>query len=781
MKLAYIATYPPRACGIGTFTQNLIKAVRTNDSGAKLSNSSRVFAMTDRNEDGDYPSVVSYCIEDQNQGSYLEAAALLNQSDMDLVVLQHEYGIFGGQDGAYVLSLLDELQKPAVATFHTVLKNPSQSQEFVLHSIASKVGKVVVMSHLAKQLLQDVYKVPEAKIAIIEHGVPECKTASRPELRSKLGFEGRRILFTFGLIGRSKGLETVINALPAIVEAYPETLYVVLGKTHPGIVRESGEEYREYLLDLAQQKGVADNLLFVNEFAEEDVLWEYLRTCDIYLTPYLNEAQITSGTLSYAIGAGAAVVSTPYWHAQELLKEGRGQLFDFRNEEALADIVLDLFGNDDKLENMRSLAAQYGKNLKWSLIGKQYLNLFQQVVGEKIIISEKNLKDIANLPPISFKHLRTMTDDTGILQHAKYSLPNRNEGYCLDDNARALIAVLSGRKQHQSQWHDQAAGTYLSFIYHCQNEDGQFKNFMGYDRQFLESVGSEDSFGRGVYAVGYAIENPLNGGFYALAMEIFQRALPHCSQLQSLRAIAFSILGITSYLKKNSSDENMLNLLHQLRAKLCSGFEAHAEEDWQWFEPYMTYCNAILPLALFHSLEYLPDDAVLETAMKSTRFLEETSLSEGFCRPVGCNNFYQKGGECAIFDQQPVDVLSNVLLFLQAYKVTGEHEFFEKALLCNAWFYGKNELRLSLYDAQTGGCCDGLTATGVNQNQGAESTLAYLLCRLAVEAAQAKLNLRVKSIVPLNGSKPNLEKVVALKKSEEWEPGKKIRIVANLR
>ncbi|MBK9013980.1 MAG: glycosyltransferase family 4 protein [Saprospiraceae bacterium] len=780
MKLAYVATYPPRACGIGTFTQNLIKAVCANDGGAKLSNSTRVFAMTDGNEAGAYPSAVSFCIEDQNQGSYLAAAALLNESDVDLVVLQHEYGIFGGQDGAYVLTLLDELQKPAVATFHTVLKDPSRSQEFVLHSIASKVGKVVVMSHLAKQLLQEVYKVPKDKIAIIEHGVPECKTASRLELRSKLGFEGRRILFTFGLIGRSKGLETVINALPAIVAVRPETLYVVLGKTHPGIVRESGEEYREYLLDLAQQKGVADNLLFVNEFAEESVLWEYLRACDIYLTPYLNEAQITSGTLSYAIGAGAAVVSTPYWHAQELLKDGRGQFFDFRNDETLAEILLDLFGNDEKLENMRSLAAQYGKNLKWSLIGKQYLKLFQQMVREKKIVLAKNLKDIANLPPINFKHLQTMTDDTGILQHAKYSLPNRNEGYCLDDNARALIAVLSGRKQHPNIWLDQAAGTYLSFIYHCQNEDGQFKNFMGYDRQFLESVGSEDAFGRGICAVGYAIENPLNGGFYSLAMEIFKRALPHCSQLQSLRAIAFSILGISSYLKKNSSDENMLNLLHLLRSKLCYGFEAHSTEDWHWFEPYMTYCNAILPLALFHSLEYLPDTAVLETAMQSTRFLEKTSLSEGFCRPVGCNNFYQKGSECAVFDQQPMDVLSNVLLFPQAYKVTGKQEFFEKALLCNAWFYGKNELRLSLYDAETGGCCDGLTATGVNQNQGAESTLAYLLCSLAVEAAQAKHNRRGKAIMSPKGSKSSKEKVFALKKSEDWEPGKKIRIVANL-
>lgn len=291
MKIAYVATYPPRACGIGTFTQNLIRAVYSNDPGRRLSEKAKVFVMSDTACAERYPEEVSFCISDQNQASYLAAAAMLNESDMDIVVVQHEYGIFGGQDGAYILSLLDELEKPAVVTFHTILKTPSRGQHFVLHSIASKVSKVVVMTHLAKQMLQEIYKIPADKIAIIEHGVPTCETAGRYELRSKFKFTDRRILFTFGLIGRSKGLETVINALPAIVEKYPDTLYVVLGKTHPSIVRNSGEEYREYLIDLAQQKGVADNLLFINEFAEEQDLWEYLKACDIYLTPYLNEPQ----------------------------------------------------------------------------------------------------------------------------------------------------------------------------------------------------------------------------------------------------------------------------------------------------------------------------------------------------------------------------------------------------------------------------------------------------------------------------------------------------------
>lgn len=739
-----------------------------------------VLTMSDTACEEKYPPEVKFCISEQHQASYLEAAAMLNESDIDLVMLEHEYGIFGGQDGAYILSLLDELEKPAVATFHTVLKTPSRGQHFVLRSIAAKVSKVVVMSRLAKQMLQDIYKIPSEKIAIIEHGVPNCETANRATLRENLNFENRRILFTFGLIGRSKGLETVINALPAIVEKYPETLYVVLGKTHPGILRHSGEEYREYLLDLAQQKGVANNLLFINEFASEQALWEYLRACDIYLTPYLNEAQITSGTLSYAVGAGAAVVSTPYWHAQELLEDGRGQFFEFRNSDALASVLLDLFDNEEKLGEMRAKAAAYGQNLKWNLIGKQYLDLFRQVVKQDVALLDKQLSLTSDLPAINFKHVRTMTDDTGILQHAKFALPNRHEGYCLDDNARALIAVLLGRKHSPSEWLDQAAGIYLSFIYHCQREDGQFRNFMGYNRNFLESIGSEDSFGRAMWSVGYALSHPVNGGFQALAKEIFDRALPHIRNLGSLRAIAFSILGISNYLKRNPSDENMLDLLHQLRTKLCDAFNANVDGDWQWFEPYLTYCNGILPLALFHSLEHIPDEAVQEITVKATQFLEQATLSTGYCRPVGCNNFYQKGQECPIFDQQPVDVLAKVLLFLQAYKVTGEEHYFEKALLCNAWFFGKNELRLSLYDPETGGCCDGLTETGVNHNQGAESTLAYVLCSLAVDSALARHNHRTQHRVGIG--QPNRfaqQLVVALQKNGNGTPTKQLAWAAN--
>lgn len=738
MKIAYVGTYPPRACGIGTFTQNLVRAVFSNQSANRLGDVAEVLALSNCEDEEAYPAEISLCISDQNRESYLAAAAYLNDSAVDVVVLQHEYGIFGGQDGAFVLSLLDELEKPSVAVFHTVLKTPSYGQKFVLQRVAAKVNRVVVMSRMAKQFLHEIYKLPAHKVVVIEHGVPNIQTESREVLRRKLGFDGRRVLFTFGLLGRGKGIETVIHSLPGIVEQFPETRYVVLGKTHPAILRQSGEEYREYLLDLAAQKGVADNLQFVNSFAEEQALWEYLQACDVYLTPYLSEAQITSGTLSYAIGAGAAAVSTPYWHAQELLAEGRGQLFDFRNSEQLAQIVVSLFNHPENLKTMRSAAAEYGKKLKWNLIGKQYLHLFRQVLDEKLETMNDKQKLEMSLPPITFKHLRTLTDGTGILQHAKFSLPNRHEGYCLDDNARALIAALMGRHLHPGIWLENAANTYLSFIYHCQREDGLFRNFMGYDRRFLEKVGSEDSFGRAVWSVGYAMAHPLNGAFYSLAKEIFDRATPQLPAIQSPRSIAFAMMGIYHALRRNPGDENLLNLMHELRMRLCDFYHACSDASWRWFEDCFTYCNGILPLALFHSLELMPDETVQEVALESTRFLEEVTLADGFCRPIGCESFYSKGEERSVFDQQPVDVYAKVLLFLQAWRVTGKERFYKNALLCNSWFYGKNELRLPLYDTETGGCCDGLTATGVNQNQGAESTLACLIARLAIEEAMLR-------------------------------------------
>ncbi|MEK7256026.1 MAG: glycosyltransferase family 4 protein, partial [Bacteroidota bacterium] len=709
MKVAYIGTYPPRKCGIGTFTQNLVRAVFTNQFANDLSQAAEVLALSECEAGEAYPAEVSLCISDQDRESFLAASAYLNDCNADVVVLQHEYGIFGGQDGAFVLSLLDELEKPSVAIFHTVLKSPSYGQKFVLQRVAAKVNRVVVMTRMAKQFLHEIYKLPEHKVVVIEHGVPNIQTESREVLRQKLGFKGHRVLFTFGLLGRGKGIETVINALPGIVEQFPETRYVVLGKTHPANLRHAGEEYREYLLDLAAQKGVADNVQFINSFAEEQELWEHLQACDVYLTPYVNEAQITSGTLAYAIGAGAAIVSTPFWHAQELLAEDRGQLFDFRHSEQLAQIVTDLFNQPEKLETMRSQAAAYGKKLKWNLIGKQYLHLFQQVLEEKIETMNDKHKLEMSLPPVNFKHVHTLTDSTGILQHAKFSLPNRHEGYCLDDNARALIAVLMGRKLNPGIWLENAANTYLGFIYHCQREDGLFRNFMSYDRRFLEIVGSEDSFGRAVWSVGYAMAHPVNGGFYSLAKEIFDRATPQLSTIQSPRSIAFAMMGIYHALQRNPGDENLLNLMHELRMRLCDLYHSCSDASWRWFEDCFTYSNGIMPLALFHSLEIMPEESVQQVAKESTRFLEEVTLADGFCRPIGCESFYSKGEERSVFDQQPVDVYAKVLLFLQAWKVTGKERFYKNALLCNSWFYGKNELHLLRYDPETGGCCVGST------------------------------------------------------------------------
>ncbi len=755
MKISFIATYPPRTCGIATFTQNLFRSVAKNGDQLISKIKTNVVAITDKPDDYLYPPEVSISLQADCHKSYYRVAEELNRN-ADLVVLQHEYGIYGGQDGAYILSLLESLQVPAVATLHTVLKNPSSSQKHVLQQLGKLTRKLIVMSRLAKQFLEEIYQIPSDKIAIIEHGVPDFPLSERSLLRKKLGFEKRKVLFTFGLLGRGKGIETAINALPAIVKKHPETLYIVLGKTHPGILRENGEEYREHLLDLAKQKGVEENVQFINAFADEAELWDFLQACDVYVVPYLNEAQITSGTLSYAVGAGAAVVSTPFWHAQELLEEDRGRLFDFRNSDQLATILNELLDQPEAMLNLRSKAHNYGKHLRWHLVGKQYLNLFRQIIAAQDTAKLKQEKHLSEYPQLNLQHLKHLTDDTGILQHAKYGIPNRFEGYCLDDNARALIAAIMGSRGKVSKWHQKAATTYLSYIHHCQNEDGTFRNFMSFDRQFLDEKGSEDSFGRALWALGYTIAYD-HHGLDGPALEIFRNALPQLEAVKSPRSWAFSILGIYYFLKKHPQDEHLLNLLHQIKGRLCNLYKANREAGWHWFEGFLTYCNGMLPLSLFCSLELMPDEETEKIALESTAFLEGLTMINGYCHPIGCEKFYYKNQERSLYDQQPVDVMVNVMLFLQAHRVTGKYHFFQQALICMDWFHGKNSLHLPLYNAETGGCWDGLTPSGVNQNQGAESTLSYIIARQAMDrvlAAKAGMHLnngKSSALTPQNG------------------------------
>jgi len=738
MRIAYISTYPPRECGIATFNQNLVRAVNANFTGEDaLTQSGFVVAMNDSEKlkDYEYPEEVKFTIRQDNQKDYIRAANYLNTSNADVCILEHEFGIYGGESGIYILPLINRLEKPLVTVLHTVLREPSFVQKIIMREIADQSSKVIVMSKRAVEFLTDIYEIPADKIQIIEHGVPDLEASEINEIKKLVPFKNKKVLFTFGLISRNKGLETVINALPAIVKHHPDVMYVILGNTHPGVLKNNGEEYRDSLKRLAAQLGVSKHLTFINKFVSEEELFQYLTAIDIYITPYLNEAQITSGTLSYAVGAGAAVVSTPYWHAQELLANDRGRLFDFKDHEQLSAIVNDLFGNPDSLKQLKRNAYDYGLHTRYPKIGAEYIKVAQEAsakhdVNDKIL--QSTIVDPEIMPRFSLEHVLRLTDDTGIVQHAKFGIPNLKEGYCLDDNARALIMALMAYQRNKSPEALKLLPIYLSYIHYMQTEDGNFRNFLSFSRQYLDEVGSEDSFGRTIWALGYLINCATNNSYREFAVEIFHKAVQQFKNLTHLRGQANTIIGIALYLKVFPGDDGLIQELKNLTQPLMDAYEALSDDEWHWFEDVMTYDNAILPLALMHSTEITGDANVKRVALESMDFLDKATLANGYLSPVGNEGWYRKGGKFPEYDQQAIETMAMVLMNFQAYQLWHKPEYIEKMFTCYMWFLGENSLRAPLYDHETKGCCDGILPTGINRNQGAESTLAYLVSHLTV-------------------------------------------------
>src|SRR3989339_809935 len=546
MKIAYIGTYPPRECGIGTFTMNLYNSMAMNPVCRQAGNKTTevsierfVIALNDHEQTYNYPEEVKLTIRQEHQRDYLGAVKFINLSGADICVLEHEFGIYGGQNGIYILPLLHRLEIPLIVTLHTIVKTPSYNEKAVLQEICRMAHKVVVMSHRAIEFLTSIYNVDKDKIAFIEHGVPDIQY-NQEQSKKEFKLENKKILLTFGIISRNKGIETVIKALPKVIEKYPEVLYMVLGKTHPNVLRHSGEEYRNYLQRLIKSLNLDNHVFFMNEFVNQKELFKYLSASDIYITPYLNEAQITSGTLSYAIGVGSAVISTPYWHASELLADGRGRLFNFNDSEELSMIFMDLLDHPEALKNLRKKAYDYGKTITWPKSGGKYIELVEQILATKpeVLVKKETSLDPLILPPFSLDHIKRMTDDTGIIQHAKFGIPNLKEGYCLDDNARALLMALMAYKQKKDTLAFDLAPIYLSYIHYMQNKDGTFRNFLSFSRNFLDEVGSEDSFGRTIWALGYLLANAPNDAYYRTGKLIFFDASPNFEKLKSIRGIA---------------------------------------------------------------------------------------------------------------------------------------------------------------------------------------------------------------------------------------------------
>ena len=733
MKLAYIGTYPPRECGIGTFTKNLVRSMVSDNGAETKANEAFVVALNDHEQVYAYPEEVKLIIEQEQQGDYLEAANFINLSGADLCILEHEFGIFGGQNGVYILPLLHRLEIPIVVTLHTVLNTPSYNEKAVLKEICKMAAKIVVMSHKAIGFLTTIYDVPKEKIAFIEHGVPDIQF-NQAQSKKEFRLEDKKVLLTFGFIGRNKGIETVIKALPKIIEEYPDVLYMVLGKTHPNVLRHSGEEYRNYLHRLTKSLNLGDHVMFLNEFIDQRQLFKYLSASDIYITPYLNEAQITSGTLSYAMGVGCAVISTPYWHATELLADDRGRLFNFNNSDELAGIFKELLDNPEQLKNLQAKAHEYGRKITWPKIGEKYIALAESILAEtrEEIVKKETIVDPLLLPPFSLAHIKRLTDDTGIIQHAKFGIPNLKEGYCLDDNARALLMVLIAYRQKKDALALELSPIYMSYIHYMQNKDGTFRNFLSFNRNFLDEVGSEDSFGRTIWALGYLLGNAPNDAYYQTGKLVFFDAAPNFEKLKSIRSIANTMIGISYYLRSNPSDDVMTERLRNFANKMIKQYEDNSTSEWKWFEPLLAYDNGILPLALLHSAEILNDDKITKVAIDTMDFLTGITLKDGYLSIIGNKEWYRKDGTRSMFAQQPIDALAMILMYHQAFHLTKDKEYLNKLYTSFMWFLGENDLRMSLYDFETKGCCDGFENYGVNRNQGAESSLAYLISHLTV-------------------------------------------------
>lgn len=749
MNLTYISTYPPRECGLASFNKNIIHAINSNTRSMQLAENNNSVVAIDAGKEKvcRYPEEVKFIIKQYSQEDYSRAADFINSSDADCCILQHEFGIYGGDNGVYVLSLVNQLEKPLIAIFHTVLRKPSYQQKIILQSIAHRADRIVVMGKIAVNLLREIYDIPVAKICYVQHGAPDIDTPVENPFKTDPLFKNRRVLLTFGLISRNKGLETVIKALPNIVKKHPDILYVILGTTHPDILKSSGEEYREYLIQLAKELKVNDHLVFINRYVTEEELINYLSSADIYVSPYLNEAQITSGTLAYAIGAGAAVVATPYWHATEILSDGRGRLFDFKDDSGLTMVINGLLDNPDKLRSIRENAYAYGLNLRWPVIGKQYVNIIKNAV-ECPDISQRIFNSFIDpeiMPEFDLSYIKQLTDHTGVIQHAKYGIPNWKEGYCVDDNSRALIMSLMAIELGYKEAFE-LVPVYMSFLLYMQNDNGYFRNFLSYQKEYLDEKGSEDAFGRAIWALGYLIGHAPEGSYSKLGVELFHRAYPNFKDLVHLRGAANAIIGISYYLKVCPSDYATWDVLDHLTSMLMNAFKMLQGKNWQWFEDCLTYDNAILPLALFHSAEVTRDQNVMKIALESMNFLEKATLNSKCFNPVGNNGWYTRDGKMPSYDQQAIDSMAMVLMYTQVYRMTNDRQYLEKLFAVYAWFLGRNSLCMPVYNSETKGCYDGLHPQGINQNQGAESTLAYLIAHLSV--------LEAFKVNPANAPKP---------------------------
>jgi len=736
-RIAVVGNYLPRRCGIATFTTDLCDALHAGYGTAEL----LALPVNDTEDGYDYPARVRFELLEDDLASYRQAADFLNFSNVDLVCLQHEYGIFGGPAGAHILELLRRLQMPVVTTLHTVLRDPNPDQRAVMDEIATLSDRLIVMSQHSAEILQEVFHVPIDKIDLIPHGIPDLPFTDPSFYKDGFGTEGKNVLLTFGLLSPNKGIENVIKALPKILSRHGNVVYMVSGVTHPHILRREGDEYRTYLQNLARDLGVEDRVMFRNRFVSAQELVELIGAADIYITPYKHKEQVVSGTLAYALSAGKAIISTPYLHAIELLDGERGVLVPFDDPEAIAEKTIALLDDETGRHAMRKRAYLYARDMVWTRVAQKYMQSFERIYNERLrkpratFSAQNTEKALGRLSPVNLDHLYRMTDHTGILEHAVFVVPNYPEGYTTDDNARALIVttlleVFGVRVPAGSA---DLASRYLAFLWYAFDPSTKrFRNCLSYERQWQEPEGSEDSHGRAIWGLGTVLGRSKYAGLRGTAGRLFELAVPAAIEFKSPRACAFALLGLQEYLDSFPGDRSALSASDALANRLLNSYRSNRSDDWKWFESGLAYSNARLPQALMRAGARSGNEEMVSAGLDALEWLVAVQRCEvkGHFVPIGSQGFYSKTTEKARFDQQPVEACAVVSACLQAYRSTGKSRWRKEAWSAFNWFLGDNDLQIALYDPATGGCRDGLHPDRANENQGAESTLSFLMALL---------------------------------------------------
>jgi len=731
-RVVFISTFPPRKCGIATFTADLIE-----NAGAAAAGQFAPLVVTMRSDESlKYSDPVKFEIRQNVRRDYICAADYINFSHVDLVSVQHEFGLFGGEAGSYLSLLLKRLKAPVITTLHTVLDAPMPDYFKSMTDVCACSDLVVTMNERGVDMLEEIYGIDRRKVRLIPHGIPDLPFVDSNYYKHKFGLEGKRTILTFGLINKNKGVEVMLRAMPKIIETDPDVMYIVLGMTHPLVLKHEGESYRFSLQQIVKDLHLEDHVIFHNRFVDDAELHNFLCAADIYVTPYLSREQLTSGTLAFAVGTGKAVVSTPYWAATELLADGRGKLVPFGDSQKLAEEITALLRDDELFYSLRGKAYDYSRSKTWPRIGQIYWELFNQtepplhVTGRSALTAAETLSSI-EVPEPALDHLIKLTDDTGLYQHAKFTIPNRAHGYCTDDNARGLIAMVKYYSQYPTAQALRLLDIYLSFVMYAQNPGGSIKNFMDFDRTWWENEPAHDAFGRVLWALGTLMAHAPAPAYLSIAKDCFDRGVNQI-QKQHPRGMAYAVLGMCDYLQQFPGASDIKRELALAANGLIRQYEENNYPDWDWFEDILTYDNAVLPHALFAAGLHLDNQHYVEVAEKTADFLLQNTFDGDHFSFIGCHGWYERGKERASFDQQPIEAAGTVVMLRAAYDATKEAKFLALQRKAFDWFLGTNDLRTPLYDFRTKGCSDGLMAAGINGNQGAESMLSFMLSLLAV-------------------------------------------------